>query len=188
MITLRGASWLACILAVANACDFSNQPVAPGNRTSDPGTPLKLPTPIVTYRVQAFTSFNGQIYNIPECLSYFWMILQHNIDPNTVHVDSIMGVQQTGSCGAPSPWNGGWVDVYEVRATGDKIVGQVYGDLVWKDFSYTGPPYLQIKLKAFPDLTQNCQFLYFDNYPPGQNTIVVTGQGDMPLAQFYCTT
>ncbi len=90
-------------------------------------------------------------------------------------------------CGAPSPWNGGWIDVYEVRPTGDWIVGQVYGDLVWKDFSYTGPSYLQIKLKAFPDLAHNCQFLYFDNYPPGQSEITVTGQGDLPLAQFYCS-
>jgi hypothetical protein len=186
MITRSIPLW--CLVLVAAACSAPDKTVAPMFKVRDYDQPAsaQLQTPIVTYRVQAFTSFQGQIYNIPACLVYSWMTWNHNIDPNTVHTDSIMAVQQNGSCGAPSPWNGGWIDVYEVRPTGDKIVGQVYGDLVWKDFSYTGPDYLQIKLKAFPDQTRNCQFLYFDNYPPGQSVITVIGQGDLPLAQFYC--
>jgi len=188
MITVRTLLQLACITVVVGACDVAKEPLAPTEKMRDPPLPPRaVPTPIVTYRVQGFTSFNGQIYNFPECLSYSWMIWQHNIGPGITHTDSIMAVTQTGTCGAASPYNGGWIDVYEVRATGDKYVGQVYGNLVWKDFSYTGPPYLQIKLRAFPDLTQNCQFLYFDGYGAGQNTIVITGQGDLPLAQFYCT-
>jgi hypothetical protein len=189
VITVRNLWGLTCTIVVVGGCDVAREPLAPVERMQGPSAPLRAVTSsTVTYRVQAFTSFNGQIYNIPSCLESAWMTWEHNIGPTEVHVDSIMSVRQVGTCGAPSPWNGGWIDVYEVRANGDHYVGQVGGDMVWKDFSYAGPDYLQIRLRAFPDLTQNCQFQYFDNYPPGQNSIVVSGGGDLPLAQFYCTS
>lgn len=186
MITIRSLSRLMCTIIIAGACESAREPLAPVDKIR-----ASAITSPVTYRVQAFTSFNGQIYNFPDCLEYAWMTWEHNVggpgNPPAPHLDSIMSVTQNGTCGAPNPYNGGWVHVHEVRADGDHAVGTVEGNLVWKDFTYSGPDYLQIRLTAFAS-PQNCQFLYFDNYPAGQTSIVVPGAGELPLAQFYCSS
>lgn len=45
---------------------------------------------------------------------------------------------------------------------------------------------LQLKRAAFPDNIQQCSFDGFANYSPSQNTIVIAGKGELPLAHFSC--
>ena len=157
---------------------------------------------LYTYRVQAFTSRNGQILNIPPCLAFSKDTLHHLIHIDYyaggavghIHRDIRDAWRHTGNCNAPSPYNGGWVNVYEVDEFGEHFVGQVNGDLVWKDFTYRGTTAKTIKLEAFPDQTNFCQvfgqnepyvFLGFDGYGI-QNPITVEGAGELPLARFAC--
>lgn len=145
--------------------------------------------PVTTYTVQAFTSKNGEFYFLPPCtFTVEYRTITHDTGIG-FHVDSIAsyGVPSTNCdyINAPGPYNGGWVNVFEVRDGVDSYVTQVGGDMVWKDLSYTGP-LVTVKLQAFPDLIQGCGFQGFDGYPPSENPITVIGQGALPLAQFYC--
>jgi hypothetical protein len=143
----------------------------------------------ITYRVQGFTSFNNQFESIPSCLTASNDTTSHYLytrnDTIFYHKDRRVSYIQNGTCGSPSPYNGGWVNVYEVLYDGDHYVGQVYGDMVYRDFKYLGSSTLTIKLVAYPDQIMSCSFQGFDNYG-SQNPITVTGQGDLPLAQFAC--
>jgi hypothetical protein len=121
----------------------------------------------ITYKVQAITIKNGDVYNIPSCLTAGIDTLSHTLytrgfpphDTAFKHRDRRITYSHNGTCGAPSPFNGGWVNVYEVDADGDHFVGVVYGDMVWKNFTYTGPSYKSIKLHAFPDQVQTCSVM-----------------------------
>lgn len=86
---------------------------------------------------------------------------------------------------APSPYNGGWINVFSLDGGAATYLGQVYGDLTRKVFDYDGP-YATIRLDAYGDAIQGCSFEGFENYSPGVNSITVTGQGVLPLAYFHC--
>jgi len=135
-----------------------------------------------TFTVQGFTSREGQIlsYTPSNCYRDSVWVFQAPDPDRYIKFDKYCDASDP-----PVPYNGGWINVYAVKTSGDVYLGQVYGNLTSVIFDYDGP-LVDVRLDAFPDNIQQCQFLYFDNYPPGQNSITLTGQGQMPLAQFYC--
>lgn len=186
---VKRLSIVAAVALLAGACSPEGAVTGPEQDPRNPLVSFDLGSGTrITYTVQAFTSRDGQLWSMPSCnFVVMYQTISHDTPGFGPHTDSIAHHSIPGSgCDAPSPYNGGWVNIYEVRAGGDVYVGQVSGNMVWKDFSYVGDP-LNIKLVAWPDLIQeNCSFDRFDNYPQNENGIVVPGSGALPRANFIC--
>lgn len=87
--------------------------------------------------------------------------------------------------GTSTPYDGGWINVYEERNGSRAFLGQVPANLERVHFDGLAND-ASVVLEAHGDAMQQCSFENYEGYPHGQSSITVAPSGDLPTAHFQC--
>jgi hypothetical protein len=144
-----------------------------------------------SFTVQAITSLDGAFWQGCTGTSLSTSSWSWNPSPGVTRTRVSYSYLLNGACQDPYRYyNGGWVYIYDLYNGQESLIGSVDANMVKKTITYDGPAQT-FRLQAQPYSSQDgvtCYFVLFDGYPAGQSSITVTGSGDLPLAQFQCSS
>jgi hypothetical protein len=187
--------WLVLIigaLAACNAPDFAS-PHHPNPGVSSGPVRSEIPVP-KTIEVYGHTSRNGQFWSITTSNCQQLTLNHTHRDSTGQYVPVTHNLGKICATNEPSPYNGGWINVYAIHDEGEEYLTQVSANSSYITVATTSLT-RNFRLQAFASGLQelsngdhyNCSFDLFSNFPYGQSNITVSNSGTYE-AYFSCVT